>query len=253
MLTFLDGTKKCEICIKYSEESLLFLKNNLTVSKALSKLLQNYSDPSNIHYEQFLSMISIIIVDLYSNSSKPSKVFPQIIQDLELIVSEIEHSHRLYCANFSYKKFKEEARLTQLEIIKRIHEIFSSIQNQILGIPIATIIAATGFKKLEIVDRGFYVNVSILIGCLIYAFFAFVAVNNQKNTLSTIKDEVKRNKQITEERVKSDPSLEKLFNLAESRCKTQKNILDAIQIIISIFSIITVIAFIVCLLGIFKK
>ncbi|MCZ5662332.1 hypothetical protein O5623_28590 [Escherichia coli] len=58
----------------------------------------------------------------------------------------IKKGYKVFVSGFSYEKILDQLRVAKIEEMGKIHKVFSDIQNQILGIPVATIIVATQMK-----------------------------------------------------------------------------------------------------------
>ena len=77
------------------------------------------------------------------------KRFVSLLEQGEGLNDRLEKGYRLFfAAGFSYEKFRDEIESARVEYAGKIHKVFSDIQNQLLGIPVATIIVATQMKDI---------------------------------------------------------------------------------------------------------
>ena len=72
--------------------------------------------------------------------------------------------------------------------------VFADIQNQLLGIPVATIIVATQMKDVKALGYEFWVNTSVLVGCWVFSVLMIFLLHNQSHTLAVLRDEIDRQK-----------------------------------------------------------
>lgn len=102
----------------------------------------------------------------------------------------------MFASSFSYEKVRNEIENAKLEEQVKIHKVITDIQNQILGIPVATVIVATQFKTQKLADNDliyqFWVNTGIFVGVFIFSVFLWYLINNQKSSLKGIEEEIKR-------------------------------------------------------------
>lgn len=92
----------------------------------------------------------------------------------------------------SYEKLRDQVEAARVEYACKIHKVFSDIQNQLLGIPVATIVVATQMKNAPSFGYEFLVNTAVLVGCWVFAILMVLLVRNQSHTLGVLKDEVDR-------------------------------------------------------------
>lgn len=108
-----------------------------------------------------------------------------------------------FVSGFSYEKIIDQLKAAKLEEFGKIHKTFSDIQNQILSIPISTMIVATQMKKANGWDVQAISNTAIIIGSLIFAISLIISLFNQMQTLNTIEEEVEYKKKQAKKLYKS--------------------------------------------------
>ena len=136
----------------------------------------------------------------------------------------------MYAAGFSYDKLKDTVEAARVEYIGKIHKVLSDIQNQLLGIPVATIIVATQMKVAPGFGTEFLVNSAVLLGCWVFAILTLLLLRNQQHTLSVLKEEITRQKrQLEKEYAPVAGNLNGTFKSLESRALTQQIVLWVID------------------------
>lgn len=179
-----DG--KFPLPIRYSGEQVL--QADIT---AINQLIDALKDDT--HREQKLAILSKSVHTICS-SANPNERFGILLTHLVDLQKSFSEGYRLFVADFSYDKIINQLEIAKLEEISKIHKTFSDIQNQILGIPVATIIVATQMKKATDINYEFWVNTAILFGCWIFFILSVLILRNQKHTLTVIGEEIERKK-----------------------------------------------------------
>jgi len=150
-------------------------------------------------------------------------------------LKSFSEGYRLFVADFSYDKIVNQLEVAKLEEIGKIHKTFADIQNQILGIPVATIVVATQMKAANNVGYEFWVNTAVLIGCWVFAILSIFVLRNQLHTLNAIGNEISRKKQQMIRDYKSvEDLITKSFPILEARLKSQRRAFHVVDIILVI-------------------
>lgn len=182
MLFINDG--KFEVPVNYSEREVNELKQS-DLDKLCSIIV------TDSHSENRLSMLSTAVCELLGPVPK-SQRFAFLIEHVAELQQKFDTAYRLFLANFSYDKVRDEMEIARIEYTGKIHKVFSDIQNQVLGIPVATVIVATQMKDATTFGYNFWVNVGVLIGCWVFAILVLLVIQNQRHTLQVLKDEILR-------------------------------------------------------------
>jgi len=101
-------------------------------------------------------------------------------------VDRVKASYSLYTADFSFEKLQSEVDKQNVEDMLRLNKTLAEIQNQLLALPAALMLAGAGVK-----DGVFSTNVSIWIGVGVFAWVMHHLVKNQQNSVTAIEQEVK--------------------------------------------------------------
>mgnify|MGYP003583953414 FL=1 len=249
LLRFLRLLEKSAAFMDWSSSRLLFLlpeKMELEVfynSSHLENLdvenidkIESYIS-ANIHESQKQAILAKAIVNQCINEEIESS-FVKLLEDLQSVFETLDHDYAVFSSDFSYEKLRNEIENSKLEEQVKIHKVITDIQNQILGIPIATVIVATQFKTQKQVDGNliyqFCLNTGIFVGVVIFVCILWFLLINQKESLIGLEKEIVRkdnkfklDSSIVYEKIKSEgkPPFEEIFN----RIKTQKIILNSIM------------------------
>lgn len=191
-LVFLkDG--KFSVPVLYSTQELASFDET-----ALRSLVKRFEDHDKMR-DQLLAILAEAVVKQIAGT-EPKRRFSVLLAHLPETLKSFDEGHRLYVANFSYEKVRDELQAAKLEELAKINKTFADVQGQILGIPVATILVATQFKPATVWDQVAWVNSSVLLGVLIFVLLANFAMRNQLHTLDAIEEEIKRK----EEKVRTD-------------------------------------------------
>lgn len=185
-----------------------------------SRLLESFENDT--HRDQKFAILAKSIQSI-CNAAKPKGRFGLLLEHLPELLKSFSEGYRLFVADFSYDKIVNQLEVAKLEEIGKIHKTFADIQNQILGIPVATIVVATQMKAASIVGYEFWVNTAVLVGCWVFAILSIFVLRNQLHTLNAIGDEIARKKQQMLKDYKSVENLiTKSFPFLETRLRTQR-------------------------------
>lgn len=208
-----DG--KYELPIRFATVDLLQMKSAL-----ISRLLDSFGNDT--HRDQKLAILAKSVQTL-CNSAKPKERFGLLLEHLSELNKSFAEGYRLFVADFSYDKIVNQLEVAKLEEIGKIHKTFSDIQNQILGIPVATIIVATQMKSASSIGYEFWVNTAVLVGCWVFAILSIFVLVNQLHTLNAIGDEIarKKNQMLSDYKSVAD-LITKSFPFLETRLSAQR-------------------------------
>lgn len=229
-LVFLkDG--KVSLPVLYSVEDLSSFDE-----KSLRDLLMRFKDVDKIR-EQMLSILSEAVLKQIAGV-EPKRRFIALLQHIPETLRSFEDGHRLYVANFSYEKVRDELQTAMLEDLTKINKTFADVQGQILGIPVATILVATQFKLTQQWGQDAWVNTSVLLGVLIFVVLANFVMRNQLHTLDAIDEEIKRKEhKILTEYASVKNVVSGTFPRLKSRLCWQRTAFWTVQIILVICAI----------------
>ncbi len=254
IISFLDLLKSCAAYFDKTSCELIFLNSSILkipvmyfkedIDQVSEKSIENIKSYflDEIHLDQKKEILSVSIYSLCDKIDK-NVMFSHLLHNIDDLKLEYEKGYKIFTSGFSYRKIVDELRSKKIEAIGKIHKTFSDIQNQILAIPIATLIAAT---QMKMGDSGYQIliNIVILFGCFVFGVLVWVSLINQKHTLDLMEEEIKfqiddiKNKyHIFESDIKIN--LESI----ESRISRQKYLFVFIQVVLIIGILISFISF----------
>lgn len=213
LIFFVDS--KLSLPIIYTQELLEQIDIDATLS-----FVERVRD--EVHAEQKEVILSKTLSSILGTSS-PNERFARLLACLPDLVQSFEEGYKLFVANFSYEKIKDEIESAKLEEMAKIHKTFSDVQNQILSIPIATIIVATQLRPAETVGIEFWVNTAVILGVWIFVALTTLVLRNQSLTLDAIGDEINRKKRkVDTDYVAIKDMVSTAFETLDKRLRRQK-------------------------------
>ncbi|WP_342255295.1 hypothetical protein [Acinetobacter baumannii] len=261
LLSFIHVIKEAAAFVDSSNSKMLFLNDNKQLEiepvyekSDLDQLQLDHIDKivrfinEDTHKNQKLAILSKTIIAEVSSESFDRK-FSILLSKLEEIYKILDHDYTVFASSFSYEKLRNEIENSKLEEQVKIHKVITDIQNQILGIPVATVIVATQFKTQKLAGDDlvyqFWVNTGILVGVIIFSIFLWYLINNQKDSLAGIETEIKRKDLVLQktsdvyEKIKAENDNKAPFSELIGRIKNQKTILISVQWVTIIAAIVT--------------
>jgi hypothetical protein len=218
-----DG--KYELPVQYSLTEL----QQMGIEHA-SQLLESFGNDT--HRDQKLAILAKSVQTLCNTSNLKSR-FSFLLAHLPELLKSFSEGYRLFVADFSYDKIIDQLEVAKLEEIGKIHKVFADIQNQILGIPVATIVVATQMKSASTIGYEFWANTAVLVGCWVFAILSIFVLRNQLYTLTAIGEEIARKKQQMLNDYKSvEDLITKSFPFLETRLRAQRFAFYVVDIIL---------------------
>lgn len=261
LISLIHIMKEAASFVDSSNSKMLFLNDNkqleiepIYVKSDLDQLQEDYIDKivrfinEDTHKNQKLAILSKTIIA--ECASEPfERKFSVLLSKLKEIYKILDHDYTVFASSFSYEKLRNDIENSKLEEQVKIHKVITDIQNQILGIPVATVIVATQFKTQKLADHDlvyqFWVNTGILVGVIIFSIFLWYLINNQKDSLVGIETEINRKDLILQktpnvyEKIKAENGNKEPFSELIGRIKTQGFILTVVQWITIIATMVT--------------
>lgn len=148
----------------------------------------------------------------------------ELLPKFEDLVDRVKASYSLYTADFSFEKLKSEVDEQNVEDMLRLNKTLADIQNQLLALPAALMLAGAGVK-----EGIFATNVSIWIGVGVFTWIMHNLVRNQQNSVMAIEQEV----QLRIEKVTIQPAdianrVLPRFDMLKGRVIKQQRVLNQI-------------------------
>ncbi len=152
-----------------------------------------------IHKDQRNAILCTAIIELCRNLPDGER-FSYLVRHLRRLIGEAQEGYKLFASEFSYDKIRNKTEEAINDYTNKIHKTFHDVQNQILGIPLATVIVAAQFKNTSACSTEFWANLTIALGATLFALFLSLAILNQLMTLASIKEDLDRQKHKLQER-----------------------------------------------------
>lgn len=182
-----DG--KFAMPVRYTATQLTLLED-----KTLDRLLAFFDDDT--HREQKLSILTNTVLSTVAIAAL-NKRFQTLLTELDEVLTKFADGYKLFIADFSYDKVRDEFETTKVEYAGKIHKVFTDIQNQLLSIPVATVIVVTQMKSGAPSDQTVWItNTALLAGAWIFAVLFLMLCANQYRTLKVLDAEIRRQENV---------------------------------------------------------
>lgn len=155
------------------------------------RLLNQFGD--ELHNEQKLAILFETVVELCRGQSSNGR-FKILLHSLKEVTDKVAAGYKLFASSFSYTKIKGELEDARISYTQKIHKTIVDIQNQLLGIPVATVVVASQMKAPTVCGPENWVNFAVLVGAWLFIILLLVAIVNQWLTLNVTKDEISQQK-----------------------------------------------------------
>jgi hypothetical protein len=239
VLKFIDLLKECADYVDEATGELIFIKGgkfavpvtfttNQLASIDLAKvdrLLAHFTDDT--HKTQKLAILTNSALSLIEITPVRKRLSTLLLEIAEL-TAKFSDGYKIFIADFSYDKVRDKFEEAKVENSGKLHKIFSDIQNQLLAIPVATVIVATQMKASS--DQPAKIaNTALLTGAWIFAILFSILWFNQLRTLRTLESEIKRQEKVlTEDYESIGVMFNDMFNPLYNRIRNQKILLGFI-------------------------
>lgn len=184
----------------------------------VDRLLKFFGEDT--HKEQKLSILTNTVLSLTLPSSVGRR-FSTLLTEVNDLFNKLSEGYKIFIADFSYDKVRNEFEAFRIDYSGKIHKIFSDIQNQLLTIPVATVIVATTMKPVTSGSIAL-TNFAVLLGAWVFAILFFLLCINQWKTLRGLDKEIQRQNNVTKEQYPTiASSFEDVFDWLEKRVRLQ--------------------------------
>jgi hypothetical protein len=126
------------------------------------------------------------LIDFLSEVKKENR-FKFLISNFERFYNRCNISYDYYLSNFSYNKVKLELDNSVLEHSKNLRSIINDSQSKLVAIPAAFVLAISQFDFSSNLSLK---NILICISSLIFSYLISIFINNQKNALEIVSDNI---------------------------------------------------------------
>jgi hypothetical protein len=211
---------------------LIFLlgeKLEINIIYEVSQLVQLEKLPSfesmlfdDIHTEQKLQIWKRILTDELRQQPMASR-FSYFISRFDEFTERFYQNYGLYVSGFSYASVLEELNEKKLEYVARLSKVFSEIQNQLLAIPVALILAGSQLEYKKFISLK---NTLVWSGSLIFLILLSMLIFNQLDNIGAVHSEIKSQQKILEAKHKLlSGDFDKIYKRLLARITRQKAML----------------------------
>lgn len=198
---------------------------------------------NDAHREQKLAILAEAVREL-TEATPPAARFSLLLSSLAELSKKFNDGYRLFASSFSYEKVRSELEAARVDYAAKIHKVFADIQNQILGIPVATVVVATQMKPTTSVDATFYINIAVLLGAWIFVGLVTALLINQTHTLDVLEREIVRQKSTLQKLHKDVASnFAEVFTFLDRRLEVQRCILVSILCVLILGGVLATFVF----------
>jgi len=205
---------------------------SLLEDKTLDRLLAFFEEDT--HREQKLSILTNTVLSTVAIAAL-NKRFQTLLTELTDVLAKFADGYKLFIADFSYDKVRDEFESTKVEYAGKIHKVFTDIQNQLLSIPVATVIVATQMKPGAPSDQTVWItNTALLAGAWIFTVLFVMLCANQYRTLKVLDAEIKRQEDVIKKEYSSVVDMfSDVYKALHDRIKLQRRFLSAVIFILA--------------------
>ncbi|MDC7714602.1 hypothetical protein PQU96_10775 [Vogesella sp. LYT5W] len=140
---------------------------------------------STTHKEQKKTIVKTVLLEMFAGRGRVP--FAELLVQFRDFMEKVHASYQLYVSEFSFQKVKELIEKEKLDATIKLNKVFSDIQNQLLAVPAALILAG---GQMENSHDWTGKNVLIWLGVLVFAILMTLLVRNQRHTLHAVKQEI---------------------------------------------------------------
>ncbi|AUM27076.1 MULTISPECIES: hypothetical protein [Acinetobacter calcoaceticus/baumannii complex] len=193
------GKKNLKINSEYVAEDL---KRDLILVKSF---IRDYIQNDFHQEDRHLSVIN----GLHEVFKESEISLSSFLKGFDTFHRVVKSNFQLYMDKFSFDDFKNKVEEDRREYTIKINKVFSDMQNQLLTLPIATVLAAG--QIVYVSTAGDLIkNILIVIGIGIFCVFVLMQISNQNSTLSALDEEIKLRKSEMEKKEESNHKTEYL-------------------------------------------
>jgi len=173
------GKDNLKISSKYDSEVLNLSLGNIN-------LFINQFILSETHQEDKVLAVKNALQEAFSDKNISLTEF---IKRFDHFFKIVKNNFQLYMDKFSFEDFKHKIEDEKREYLLKINKIFSDMQNQLLTLPIASVIAASQMSKVGGFGDGVK-NIALLLGVYIFAYMIRIFAHNQEDSLDAMRSEI---------------------------------------------------------------
>ncbi len=228
------GKKNLKINSEYTSADLN--RDYTPVKKFIREYLQNEFHQEDRHLS--------IINGLHESYKENEISLSEFLKNFDTFYRIVKSNFQLYIDKFSFNDFKNQVEEDRREYTIKINKVFSDIQNQLLTLPIATVLAAG--QMVFVGSTGDFIkNTLIIVGIIIFCVFVLMQISNQVVTLDALNEEITSKENIMNKKDDTEYKTEYLSTYLQlnKRVKTLDNNLTLVKNITLVSTTLVILVF----------
>lgn len=180
---------------------------------------------SDFHAEEKREIVRDCLADLAKGVA--TVPLAMVAHRFDVVMKNCRASYALLLSKFSAASVQKEVDKQNLEDTLRLNKTFSEIQNQLLALPAAILVAGAAFEAGKV-----YKNAAIFLGVAVFVVLMFLLIRNQRNSVSAISAEIALRKSNLEGQPDAVAAMYiPAFSALEKRVATQKRTLSVVLVL----------------------
>ncbi|MEB3791510.1 hypothetical protein [Acinetobacter sp. IK40] len=140
----------------------------------------------DMHREAIIHLMSKEVTNFIKDQDENNR-FIYIIQNLNPLIHNINHSYQSYVDNYSFDKVRKEYLEKRTEYIKKMNEAFDSVATKMLAIPAGIWFAMAQIQEVDPVKNlSATKNLVVLITIALMVLLLIINILGQRNTLNSM-------------------------------------------------------------------
>lgn len=220
------------------EVPVVYTASSLRRFEKLDEWLAILSD--DIHREQRKTIFRTVLFEELLGVEANLR-FTKFLASFQALFSRFQDNYQLYVAEFSFEKVLTEVTEKKLDYVLKLNKTFSEVQNQLLAIPAAVILAG---GQMELAGQITVKNSLVMLGVLVFSLLMSLLVRNQLDSVSAIRGEIQDQKQrIKDKRSAITARITDSYSDLDKRERRQRWLIRIIDILVALALLGTTILF----------
>lgn len=204
----------------------------LQVLPDFSAFVAEFSNPTT-HVDQKRAIVRSTLIEQFK--PRRSVTMAEVLRSFSSIATHAKQSFALYMEEFSLAKIKAEVERKNLDDTLSLNKAIADIQNQLLGLPAAILLAGATIKNGEI-----FRNSAVLLGVWVFCVFIWLLASNQRNSVNAIQTHIEARKRKLEKMpAESRDEVLAMFASLDARVTRQLATLSAICIVVLVVALLS--------------
>ena len=192
------------------------------------------------HSEDKVRILKSTIHSYTKNVEKEYR-FSHFLSHLTEIAKNYSNNYDLFISEFSFENEYENLLAQQSDFSKKLGEILSTIQTNILAVPLSLILAFTQMKS-EPSDQPLIVNTSVTAAAIIFSTLLLRLLKSRKITLHLLENElIIKKKRFSTQLPKLYNELNSVFNQLDKQFNFTKSMISFLRVVTWTGLILTII------------